>query len=237
MSMVIDAAELTIGSFLEKLPDTHEPDFIPSNEDMLRSYRETINMHNVTYREHGSDDVVQWTILDTSGRRSRWETLRSPFMKQDITAIIYNVNLGSLDETLDEDPTTNCLYESFTRFCSIVSAKEFANTKLVLCLAKKQKLAHKVKVQGSVPNLPLYSSGLWDSLEGSKHGLLASPEYPIHLEGVEDVERFIIRCFTAKVPESKQDDVLMMVLPDLPQLEDWQRIKHFVRLRASKVDS
>ena len=229
---VVSAAELTLGlSFLKNFPGTHAPNFIPSNEDILRSYQETTDLKGVVYGSSRRDS--SWRVYDTSGRRRRFESLLPYFVKYNKAVIIFTVDLGSLSETLNEDPTTNCFDESFARFCSIASAENFAHTKLVLCLTKKQKLADRVKMQGCVPNQPLYLSGLWESSKGIEKGVLTSSKHPIHFTKVEDVDWFIIRCFTAEVPESKRNNILTMVLPDSPQPKDWSRIKNFVRRRLA----
>ena len=110
-------------SFFERIPFIRQPDYIPSEQDVLRCRVMTTSItetkFEAPYRARGRN--VHFKVLDVGGQRGerrKWITL---FDK--VTAVLFVQDISSFDQTLREDSQTNRLLESLKVFYQVITTK------------------------------------------------------------------------------------------------------------------
>ena len=121
---------------LERLCDSF---YIPSEQDMLRTCVKTTGIIE-TKLEYKN---LYFTLIDVGGQRSEQKKWIHCF--QDVTAIIFCVDLAAYDQMLTEDEETNQMLESVKLFESICNNSIFRKKPIVLLLNKKDLFEEKIK--------------------------------------------------------------------------------------------
>jgi guanine nucleotide-binding protein G(i) subunit alpha len=126
------------GYFLSSLPRISAPNYIPSQQDVLRTRVKTTGIIETKFRYKG----LLFKLFDVGGQKSE----RSKWIHcfNGVTAIIFCVALSEYDLTLYEDEKTNRMQESLKLFDSICNNKWFIDTSIILFLNKKDLFAEKI---------------------------------------------------------------------------------------------
>lgn len=125
--------------FLDKVKELAQPDYLPSDEDVLRTRVRSTGIVETTFQYKGLD----FTLIDVAGHRSERRKWIHCF--EDVTAIVYCVAMSEYDQVLIEDNETNRMEESLKLFDSICNNPYFVNTAFILFLNKKDLFQQKVK--------------------------------------------------------------------------------------------
>ncbi|KAI0369618.1 G-protein alpha subunit [Pilatotrama ljubarskyi] len=136
--------------FLANICRISQPDYLPSNEDILHVRLQTIGVTEHAFDINLGGAHYNWLLYDVGGAvrlpRHAWV----PYF-DDATAIIFLAPISAFDQYLEEDPRTNRIDDSLQLFTAICSNKLLANAALVLMLNKtdllRQKLQAGIKVR------------------------------------------------------------------------------------------
>jgi len=91
---------INLDYFIENLDRISKPDFVPTNEDVLRARQRTTGEQTTSF----VSDRIAWEIVDVGGQkpeRCKWELVLS---KDPINAIIYFVSLDQYNILTTEEP-------------------------------------------------------------------------------------------------------------------------------------
>ncbi|KAH9892429.1 G-protein alpha subunit [Cubamyces lactineus] len=135
--------------FLANIRRIAQPDFLPSNEDILHVRLQTIGVTEHQFDINLGGTHYNWLLYDVGGARGQRHAWVPYF--DDATAIIFLAPISAFDQYLEEDPRTNRIDDSLQLFTAICSNKLLANAALVLMLNKtdllRQKLEAGIKVR------------------------------------------------------------------------------------------
>ncbi|KAG6844841.1 hypothetical protein H0H87_003272 [Tephrocybe sp. NHM501043] len=145
--------------FLDNIDRIAEPDFLPTNADILNVRLQTLGVMEHTFPINMGGVTYDWKLYDVGGARGQRHAWVPYF--DDATAIIFLAPISAFDQTmpltcsafqyLEEDPKTNRIDDSLQLFNAICSNKLLVNAHLVLLLNKadllKKKLAAGTKVR------------------------------------------------------------------------------------------
>ncbi|XP_023805260.1 guanine nucleotide-binding protein subunit alpha-13-like [Oryzias latipes] len=157
--------------FLDNLDKLSEPDYLPSQQDILLARKPTKGIHEYDFVIKN----VPFKMVDVGGQRfvrRRWvECFDS------VTSILFLLSSSEYDQVLMEDRQTNRLCESLNIFETIVNNRVFADISIILFLNKTDLLEEKVKTVKLKDYFPEYT--------GPEHSL-------------PDIQGFMVDCFRAK---------------------------------------
>jgi len=120
----------TTGYFLEKLSVLKNRDYIPDNNDLLRSRTKTTAIVDRTF-ESGDN---KFRILDVGGQRSERRKWAHCF--SEVNALIFVVAISEYDQCLREDNSTRRLDESLKVYEDTINNKYFKDKVIILCFNK-----------------------------------------------------------------------------------------------------
>lgn len=127
------------GYFLDSLPRISAPDYVPTQQDVLRTRVKTTGIIETKFRYKG----LLFKLFDVGGQRSE----RSKWIHcfNGVTAIIFCVALSDYDLNLYEDEKVNRMQESLTLFDSVCNNKWFVDTSIILFLNKRDLFSEKIR--------------------------------------------------------------------------------------------
>lgn len=125
--------------FLDSLPRISRQNYIPTQQDVLRTRIKTTGIIETKFSFKG----LQFNLVDVGGQKSE----RSKWIHcfNGVTAIIFCVALSEYDLTLYEDETVNRMHESMRLFDSVCNNKWFIDTSIILFLNKRDLFADKIR--------------------------------------------------------------------------------------------
>jgi len=123
-----------------RLDSIAAPDYIPSNEDILRT---RIMSTGIVETDLEIGNGFTFKFIDVGGQRSERKKWIHCF--DDVAAILFCVALNEYDLTLREDDTVNRLEESLKVFDDVVNNKSFSNTSIIVFLNKVDLFSAKIK--------------------------------------------------------------------------------------------
>lgn len=124
--------------YLADLDRLCKPDYIPTEQDVLRTRVKTTGIIETTFQYKD----LNFTLIDVGGQRSERKKWIHCF--QDVTAIIFCVAMSAYDQVLAEDEETNRMVESLKLFQSICNNPFFSKTSMILFLNKKDLFEEKI---------------------------------------------------------------------------------------------
>lgn len=124
--------------FFAKLEQLFDPEFTPSDQDILLCRRTTMGITEMTFAV--SDFVYR--IIDVGGQRSERKKWIHCF--ENVTAIIFLAAISSYDETLLEARDASQMVEALVLFDLITNSRWFTKTSLILFLNKIDLFKQKV---------------------------------------------------------------------------------------------
>jgi len=125
-------------------------DYVPTNEDVLKVRQKTSGILETVF----DTDDLQITLVDVGGQRSERRKWLHCF--EDVTAIIYFVNLGEFDMTLSEDYRVNRLSEALDLFEEISTSEFFHETDFFMFFNKDDVFREKVVNKKFFQHFPDY---------------------------------------------------------------------------------
>ncbi|XP_056280180.1 guanine nucleotide-binding protein G(t) subunit alpha-2 [Pseudoliparis swirei] len=127
------------GSYLNEMDRISKPDYLPTEQDVLRSRVKTTGI----IEEQFSCKELYFRMFDVGGQRSERKKWIHCF--EGVTCIIFCGALSAYDMVLVEDDEVNRMHESLHLFNSICNHRFFALTSIVLFLNKKDLFEEKIK--------------------------------------------------------------------------------------------
>ncbi|KAJ7323002.1 guanine nucleotide binding protein, alpha subunit [Mycena albidolilacea] len=128
------------GFFLNDLERVTAPNYLPTDDDVLRARLKTVGVSEYTFEMEvstGRETGTEWRIVDVGG------TTWVPFF-DDVDAIIFLAPIAGFDQVLAEDRTVNRLEDSVLLWKAVCSNKLLAGVDLVLFLNKCDILERKL---------------------------------------------------------------------------------------------
>ncbi|XP_070596427.1 guanine nucleotide-binding protein subunit alpha-13 isoform X2 [Erythrolamprus reginae] len=167
----------SIKYFLDNLDKLGDPDYLPSQQDILLARRPTKGIHEYDFEIKN----VPFKMVDVGGQRSERKRWFECF--DSVTSILFLVSSSEFDQVLMEDRLTNRLTESLNIFETIVNNRVFSNVSIILFLNKTDLLEEKVQKVSIKDYFPEF--------EGNPHNLT-------------DVQKFLVDCFRTKRRDQQQ---------------------------------
>lgn len=127
------------GYFLDALPRISATDYVPTQQDVLRTRVKTTGISETKFKYKG----LTFKLFDVGGQRSERSKWINCF--NGVTAIIFCVALSDYDLNLYEDETVNRMQESLKLFESICNNKWFLDTSIILFLNKRDLFEEKIR--------------------------------------------------------------------------------------------
>ncbi|GIX77585.1 guanine nucleotide-binding protein G(i) subunit alpha [Caerostris extrusa] len=124
--------------YLNALDRISQPNYIPSQQDVLRTRVKTTGIVETHFTFKG----LHFKMFDVGGQRSERKKWIHCF--EGVTAIIFCVALSGYDLVLAEDEEMNRMTESIRLFDSICNNKWFVETSIILFLNKKDLFEEKI---------------------------------------------------------------------------------------------
>ncbi|ULT89269.1 hypothetical protein L5515_007871 [Caenorhabditis briggsae] len=128
-------------SFFDSLARINEPNYIPTENDILHTRVPTMGVIEVKFQMKGK----VFRVFDVGGQRSQRKKWIHCF--DDAKALIYVASLSEYDQVLLEDNTTNRMQESLQLFKQVVNNKYFVNTSVILFLNKVDLFEEKIIIK------------------------------------------------------------------------------------------
>ncbi|XP_062330568.1 guanine nucleotide-binding protein subunit alpha-13-like [Osmerus eperlanus] len=163
--------------FLDNVEELGEPNYIPSQQDVLLARKPTKGIHEYDFEIKN----VPFKMVDVGGQRSERRRWFECF--DCVTSILFLVSSSEYDQVLMEDRETNRLQESLNIFETIVNNRVFSNVSIILFLNKTDLLEEKVQ---SVPLRDYF------------------PEYTGPESSLPEVQKFLVDCFRGKRRDTTQ---------------------------------
>uniref|UniRef100_A0A6U2ZPA3 Uncharacterized protein n=1 Tax=Paramoeba aestuarina TaxID=180227 RepID=A0A6U2ZPA3_9EUKA len=139
--------------FFENVRRMAEADYLPSDQDILRSRAKTTGIVETSFKL----ESITFRMIDVGGQRSERKKWLHCF--QDITSAIFCVATPEYDLKLYEDDITNRMHESIRLFREICNNKWFVDTSTILFLNKDDLFKEKIAKVDLNVCFPSYTGG------------------------------------------------------------------------------
>ncbi|KAK0551876.1 guanine nucleotide-binding protein subunit alpha [Tilletia horrida] len=123
-------AEAIYGLYFDSIERMADPDYVPTDQDVLRSRVKTTGITET----HFQIGELHYRLFDVGGQRSERKKWIHCF--ENVTAIIFLVAISEYDQLLYEDGNVNRMQEALTLFDSICNSRWFTRTSIILFLNK-----------------------------------------------------------------------------------------------------
>jgi len=143
--------------FLSKVHEVMEPDYVPTDDDILQIRIQTIGINEHVFNMKGGGANRKLIMIDVGGQRT--ERKKWIHFFDDVKVLMFLAAISEYDQVLAEDGRTNRLKESVNLFHTILNYQWFRTTHCVLFLNKKDLLEEKINsgrnpVQNFFPDCP-----------------------------------------------------------------------------------
>jgi len=128
--------------FLDKVEELAKPNYMPSEQDILRVRVRTTGIVENEF----IIDKNKFKMIDVGGQRNERKKWIHCF--ENVTAVLFVVDISAYDRTLYEDEKVNRLEEALNLFENICNSRWFRDTSIILFLNKADLFRDKIK---SVP--------------------------------------------------------------------------------------
>jgi GTPase SAR1 family protein len=125
--------------FFEEIDRIAKPDYVPSEDDMLRLRNKTSGVIETCFEVKGT----KFRMVDVGGQRNERRKWYHCF--EDVTSVLFLVAMSEYNLFLEEDETTNRMKESINLFRDIINNQWFKNTSIMLFLNKLDLFEEKIK--------------------------------------------------------------------------------------------
>jgi guanine nucleotide-binding protein G(o) subunit alpha len=127
------------GYFLDKIHEVGNEDYLPTEQDVLRSRVRTTGIVENDFVIDGN----QFKMFDVGGQRNERKKWIHCF--SDVTAVLFVAALSEYDMVLYEDEDTNRMEEALNLFDEICNSRWFKKTSMILMLNKRDLFAEKIQ--------------------------------------------------------------------------------------------
>uniref|UniRef100_A0A336KC17 CSON006752 protein n=1 Tax=Culicoides sonorensis TaxID=179676 RepID=A0A336KC17_CULSO len=132
--------------FLDKVETITRADYIPTNEDILKSRKITNGINEVTFKikmTKGMNTGIQtFKMFDVGGQRNNRNKWLQVF--EGIDAVLFVISCGDFDQYLREDPRQNRLKESLELFERVWNNRFLLQAGVICFLNKQDVLMSKI---------------------------------------------------------------------------------------------
>jgi len=125
--------------FFDKIDEISDPEYIPTQQDILRSRVRTTGIVESTFEIEGRS----FQMFDVGGQRNERKKWIHCF--ENVTCVIFVAAISEYDQVLYEDETMNRMEETLKLFNEICNARWFVETSLILFLNKRDLFEEKIK--------------------------------------------------------------------------------------------
>ncbi|TRY74846.1 hypothetical protein TCAL_00538 [Tigriopus californicus] len=125
--------------FLKDLDRVCSKDFIPNDQDVLRTRVITSGIVKIEFQFR----KLRFHMFDVGGQRSERKKWIHCF--DNVTAVLFIISLSEYDQVLFEDNQTNRMHESLNLFASIVNNIHFKTKPFIVFFNKKDLFEDKLK--------------------------------------------------------------------------------------------
>jgi GTPase SAR1 family protein len=125
--------------FFDRLPEVMKPDYLPSEQDVLRSRVRTTGIVENEFVIDGNT----FKMFDVGGQRNERKKWIHCF--ENVTCVLFVAAISEYDQYLYEDENTNRMHEALNLFDSICNSRWFAKTSFILFLNKADLFQEKIK--------------------------------------------------------------------------------------------
>jgi len=125
--------------FFEKLNEIGVSDYLPSEQDVLRSRVRTTGIVENSFSIDGND----FKMFDVGGQRNERKKWIHCF--ENVTAVLFVAAISAYDQVLYEDASTNRMVEALNLFEEICNSRWFRDTAMILFLNKRDLFEEKIK--------------------------------------------------------------------------------------------
>lgn len=139
--------------FFENLERLSQPDYIPSNEDILHARQQTQGVQE----KRISVNSYNYRIIDVGGQKNQRKKWIHFF--EGVTAVVFFASLSSYDEFVEEDENTNAMLDSLELFEEISHNEFLENTEFILFLNKHDLFVEKLRTSKLSACFPEYEGG------------------------------------------------------------------------------
>lgn len=144
---------LTLDSYFDAIDRIAQPDYLPTDQDVLRSRVKTTGITETTF----IIGDLTYRMFDVGGQRSERKKWIHCF--ENVTTILFLVAISEYDQLLFEDETVNRMQEALTLFDSICNSRWFVKTSIILFLNKIDRFKEKLPVSPMKNYFPDYEGG------------------------------------------------------------------------------
>jgi hypothetical protein len=142
----------SIQYLLEKPEQIMSPDYVPTQEDLLKgSARTTRSLKGIIFDVSGT----KFKMIDTGGQRNQRDKWIRGYTE--VSALLFVASLSEYDQTLFEDEEKNRMQESLELFETIVSNPAFQTKPVYLILTKRDVLENKLNFSPLHRTFPEFS--------------------------------------------------------------------------------
>ncbi|XP_061539069.1 guanine nucleotide-binding protein subunit alpha-11-like [Phycodurus eques] len=124
--------------YMSQLDRIAEPDYIPTEQDVLRVRFPTTGIHDYSF----TINKITLRIVDVGGQKSERRKWIHCF--ENVTSLIFLASLSEYDLVLEERDTINRMQESLALFYTTIHSPWFHRTSIILFLNKTDILADKI---------------------------------------------------------------------------------------------
>lgn len=124
--------------FLNDIMRVSKANYIPTEDDVLRSRVRTTGIVEKTFRIDGND----FKMFDVGGQRNERKKWIHCF--EDVTAVLFVAALNEYDMVLFEDENQNRMTEALALFDEICNSRWFKKTNIILMLNKRDLFKDKI---------------------------------------------------------------------------------------------
>lgn len=124
--------------FFEKITEVAAKDYLPTEQDVLRSRVRTTGIVENSFEIDGN----QFKMFDVGGQRNERKKWIHCF--ENVTAVLFIGVLSEYDLVLYEDESTNRMDETLNLFDEILNSRWFTQTAMILFLNKRDMFEEKI---------------------------------------------------------------------------------------------
>lgn len=146
-------------SFLDKISEIKNPEYIPSDQDILRCRSLTNSIQHTEFCVPEGGHQIKFDVFDVGGQQGERKKWIQVF--DGVNAILFAVDCSSFDQTLREDPTKNRLLEALENFEQVWNNRFLKNVSVLLFINKIDVLAEKIAKGRDVSELAQQYPGIF----------------------------------------------------------------------------
>jgi guanine nucleotide-binding protein subunit alpha, other len=162
-SLILMSLPISLTYFFSNLDRVFAPGYTPTDVDIVHTRARTIGLTETSFAL-GQRSLL---LVDVGGQRSERRKWIHCF--QDVTSIIFLVNLSGYDQCLVEDKDANQMVDAMSIWDSVTASPYFKRTPFMLFLNKFDLFKDKVRAVPIRATFPDYEGPAQDPKEGVRY--------------------------------------------------------------------